>query len=125
MEELRYKKAVENAEIEEQMEVIKADIDKLIELSLHSELTAEAVASAIEKKQTELNQLELKHQMNKTAANVTKAYFSSNINIREEFERGIVYEDLREDQKREVVSLLIDKIKLTNEINNFEIIWNI
>ena len=125
MEELRYKKAVENAEIEEQMEVVKADIDKLIELSLHSELTAEAVASAIEKKQTELNQLELKHQMNKTAANVTKAYFSSNINIREEFERGIVYEDLREDQKREVVSLLIDKIKLTNDINNFEIIWNI
>jgi hypothetical protein len=63
--------------------------------------------------------------MNKTAANVTKAYFSSNINIREEFERGIVYEDLREDQKREVVSLLIDKIKLTNDINNVEIIWNI
>ena len=125
MEELRYKKAVENAEIEEQMEVVKADIEKLIELSLHSDLTAEALASAIEKKQSELNQLELKHQMNKTAANVTKAYFSSNINIREEFERGIVYEDLREDQKREVVSLLIDKIKLTNDINNVEIIWNI
>ena len=103
----------------------KADIEKLIELSLHSDLTAEALASAIEKKQSELNQLELKHQMNKTAANVTKAYFSSNINIREEFERGIVYEDLREDQKREVVSLLIDKIKLTNDINNVEIIWNI
>ena len=125
MEELRYKKAVENAEIEEQMEVVKADIEKLIELSLHSDLTAEALASAIEKKQSELNQLELKHHMNKTAANVTKAYFSSNINIREEFERGIVYEDLREDQKREVVSLLIDKIKLTNDINNVEIIWNI
>ena len=40
-------------------------------------------------------------------------------------ENGIVYENLREDQKREVVSLLIDKIKLTNDINNFEIIWNI
>lgn len=125
MEELRHKKAVENAEIEEQMEGVKADIDKLIEIALHSDLTAEALVSAIEMKQSELNQLELKYQLNRTAADVTMVYFSSNINIREEFERGIVYEELRESQKREVVSLLIDKIKLTNDINTFEIIWNI
>lgn len=125
MENLRYKKACENAEIEEQMNTIKTEIDKLIELSLHSELTAEAVASAIEKKQIELNQLELKHQMNKTAANVTRVYFSANVNIREEYEQGLVYENLSEEQKREVVSLLIDKIKITEDINTFEIVWNI
>lgn len=125
MENLRYKKAVENAEVDEQINNIKTDIDKLIELSLHSELTAEALISAIEKKQSELNELQLKRQMNLTSASMTNVYFSSNVNIRHEFENGIVYENLSSDQKKEVVKLLIDKIKLTNDINNFEIIWNI
>ncbi|MGN1419946.1 MAG: recombinase family protein [Eubacterium sp.] len=125
MENLRHKKEVENAEIEKQIGEIQADIDKLIELSLHSDLTAEALASAIEKKQTELNQLELKHQMNKTAASMTTVYFSNNVNIADEFSHHIVYEDLRPDQKKEVVKLLIDKIFLTSDINNFEIVWNI
>lgn len=125
MENLRYKKAVENAEIKEQIISIKADIEKLIELSLHSELTAEALALAIEKKQTQLNQLELKFQMNKTAANITMVYFSNDVNIKHESEQGLVYEELRPDQKKEVASLLIDKIKLTDDINNLEIVWNL
>lgn len=125
MENLRYQKAVENAELEEQINSIKADIDKLIALSLHSDLTAEALVSAIEQKQSELNQLELKHQMNKTSANMTKVYFSSNVNIRHEFENGLIYDNLRTEQKKEVVGLLIDKINLTEDINTFEIVWNI
>ncbi len=125
LENLRHKKELESAEIEKQIIQIKADIDKLIELSLHSDLTAEALASAIEKKQTELNKLELKLQMNKTSASMTKVYFSSNVNIRNEFKNGIVYEDLHPDQKKEVVKLMIDKINLTADIENLEIEWNI
>lgn len=127
MENIMYNKALENQSYNEKIENLTSEIRKLLEISLHSDIAAEATAKIIEEKQTQVNELELKMQMNSKAYNYVPAALFSNPNI-ELFSHDtstIIYENLHPFQKREVVKILIDKIYLTPDPDEFEIVWKI
>lgn len=125
--ELINRKVTENQKLMDEVDKIKSEIDKLLEISLHSEIAAEAVASKIEEKQTQLHELELRIQMNSTVANYTKIslFINPHINFLTHDSSVIDYELLLTEQKKEVVKILIDRIYLTPDPDKFEIIWNI
>lgn len=127
MANIMYNKALENKTFEEEIEILNSEIQKLLEISLHSDLAAEATAKMIEEKQTKLNELELKIQMNKKAYSYVEIslFHNPNIHMFSHDHSTITYQDLYAFQKREVVKLLIDKIYLTPDPDEFEIVWRI
>lgn len=127
MKDIMYNKALENQSYEEEIEELTHSIDKLLDISMHSELAAEAVAKKLEETQSMINELELKIQMNSKAYLYIPAALITNPELRmyNHDSLSINYEDLLLHQKREVVKLLIDKIYLTPDPDEFEIVWKI
>ena len=111
----------ESSELEERANEIKNEIKRYLEISLKSELAAEAIAEAIEAKQMELNEIELKIEMNKGNAQYMQVSLDHNVKLRDV--KGVEYRLLPTELKREIVRSLIDKIILTEDIDTFEIKW--
>lgn len=123
LSELYLKIERENHELEERANNIKKEIENIIEIAAYSGDASKAVASTLEKKQRELDEIELKIELNKSNADYTNISITHNVELKELDE--LKYEDMNEEQKLEIVRTLIDKITLTEDIDTFEIKWNI
>ena len=119
--ELYNKLQKESNELEIKAEKIRKDIKKALEISLSSDLAAEAIVNLIEEKQAKLNEIELKIEMNRGNADYTRLTLEHNVNLKGR--HGCEYRALDFDAKCEIVRTLIDKIVLTEDINDFEIKW--
>lgn len=113
----------ENNELEKRANTIKQEIENIIEIATYSGDASKAVASTLEKKQRELDEIELEIEVNKSNAAYTNILIANNAELKDLDE--LKYEYMHQDQKIEIVRTLIDKIILTEDINTFEIKWNI
>ena len=113
----------ENNELEKRANNIKQEIENIIEIASYSGDASKAVASTLEKKQRELDEIELEIEVNKSNAAYTNILIANNAELKDLDE--LKYEYMYQDQKIEIVRTLIDKIILTEDINTFEIKWNI
>ncbi len=126
LEEIYKKKEEEQKELQLEIEKKQEEIENTILMSTHSESAAKAVAPILDRLQKELDELELKKQIIVENVCHTEACLDSNVELKVMKDIGIVnYLDMGMEQRREIVTILIDKIYLTDDINTLEIVWKI
>ena len=126
IEDKERQKQEENRRLEARKEELKSELDNLISLAAKGGLTAEVLQAAIEERQTEINGIELKVQMNTSAVDFLKVNLANNteLNFYHGPQEHIEYEWLLTEQKKEIVKLLIDKITLHSD-GTYEIEWSL
>jgi predicted RNase H-like nuclease (RuvC/YqgF family) len=119
-------KQEENRKLETRKEELKKELDNLIALAAKGGLTAEVLQAAIEERQTEINGIELKVQMNTSAVDFLKVNLENNseLNFYHGPQEHIEYGLLLMEQKKELVKLLIEKITLHSD-GAYEIEWSL
>lgn len=119
-------KQEENRKLEARKEELKKELDNLIALAAKGGLTAEVLQAAIEERQTEINGIELKVQMNTSAVDFLKVNLENNseLNFYHGPQEHIEYGLLLMEQKKELVKLLIEKITLHSD-GAYEIEWSL
>lgn len=125
LNDLWKKKAEETFSYFQKIEEKKKEIDRLVKISMKGEQEEKAVERVLRETQTELDNLEFEYKRSLSASGIVEVYLNNNITLEESIKKGVKYEDLNIEQKREVVQILIDKIYLTEDINTFEIVWKI
>lgn len=103
----------------------KEQLDKIILKFSEDEITAKAIERTVKTLQKEIDELEYKQKMSLGSSATLEIFFKHNLLLKERLVKGVEYIDLYKEEKREVINLLIDKIYLTNDINDFEIVWKI
>ena len=99
----------------------KAKRDLLID-EFSDDEDKEMMKEAIRKLNKEIAELELKSEIARCSVSSVELFLQHNLTIGKEGER-IIYEELNTEQKRAVINVMIDKIYLTNDINDFHIEW--
>lgn len=105
----------------EELKAKKAKRDLLIE-EFSDDEDKEMMKEAIRKLNKEIAELELKLEIIRHSVASVELFLQHNLTIGKEGER-IIYEELNTEQKRAVINVMIDKIYLTNDINDFHIEW--
>ena len=103
----------------------KEQLDKIILTFAENETTAKAIERTVEKLQKEIDELEYEQKMSIYSSATLKVFLKHHSSLEETLAKGVKYIDLNIEQKRAVIDLLIDKIYLTNDINDFHIEWKL
>lgn len=110
-------------EVSEKIESKKAKIDLLIR-EFSDDESKELIKEQVRKLNKEVIELELQREIARKSVSSVELFLKHNLTINIENER-IIYEDLNTEQKRAVINVMIDKIYLTNDINDIEIVWKL
>ncbi len=99
--------------------------DKLLESFGESEIGTRAITDKVEKLQAEIDDLEYKHNLASRSTTTLQLFLEFNETLKDNVAMGVKYIDLHPYQKREIIDIMINKIYLTNDINDFEIEWKL
>lgn len=113
----------------EEIESKQAELDKVVQTFIKgnnsNDLTVKAVQSTVERLQSEINELEYRQQVALSSSGTLEIFLKHNLTLKESISKGVKYQDLTTEEKRQIIDVMIDKIYLTNDINTFEIAWKI
>ena len=98
-------------------------LDTMIKQADENKLLEKAFQNSIMQLQKEIDELELEQQ--KASVSYVELSMLYNNAVMNFVKSGISYNELDDETKREIINVLIDKIYLTNDINDITIQWKI
>ena len=121
----KQQKLEENKVLSDQKNELENQLKNLIDIAAVGGVTAETLQKAIEERHFKIYEIELQMQKNSVAADYLHINLLNNseLNFYHGADGNIDYAMLTEEQKKEIVKILIDKILVQNN-GEFEIIWN-
>lgn len=108
-------------DMHQEVKAKKAKRDLLI-VEFTDDEDKEMMKDAIRRLNKEIAELELQLEIASHSITSVELFLQHNMNLKNECDK-IIYEDLTTEQKRAVINVMIDKIYLTNDINDFHIEW--
>lgn len=123
MSKIQSDKEKANKEIYLQIDELNKEINNLLEIMSKSNKLEDRILKMVEDKQTQINELELKLDLDINFTDSIEVYTNehSKISIAP---NNVDYASLNDEAKKAVVNVLIDKIYLGKD-NSIEIVWNI
>lgn len=112
-----------NDEIYDKINSLNEEVENLLNIMSKSKKLDDRILKMVEDKQTEINELELKIDLDVDFMDNIEIYTNSKTTIKMSIDE-IDYFDLDDELKKAILNVLIDKIYIDKD-NNIEIIWNI